>query len=86
MNLEKQTLPAMVGEWSLAITDCQKYLHNGYANPCVAPDANSDADQNLPQIKSYFSFLVENEFRKANSARNGWRMEPCNYGLSKIPS
>ena len=32
----------MVGEWSLAITDCQKYLHNGYANPYVAPDAGKD--------------------------------------------
>ena len=42
MNLEKQTLPTMVGEWSLAITDCQKYLHNGYDDPYVAPDAGKN--------------------------------------------
>ena len=50
MNLEKQTLPAMVGEWSLAITDCQKYLHNGYANPYVAPDAGKD-----PKICQFYN-------------------------------
>ena len=38
-----QTLPTIVGEWSLAITDCQKYLHNGYDEPYVAPDAGKDA-------------------------------------------
>ena len=50
MNLEKQTLPTMVGEWSLAITDCQKYLHNGYDDPYVAPDAGKN-----PKICQFYN-------------------------------
>lgn len=42
MNIEKQTLPTIVAEWSLAITDCQKYLHNGYDDPYIAPDAGKN--------------------------------------------
>ena len=26
-----------VGEWSLAVTDCQKYLHGGFALPYIPP-------------------------------------------------
>ena len=50
MNLEKQTLPAIVGEWSLAITDCQKYLHNGYNTPYLAPDASKN-----PEICKFYN-------------------------------
>ena len=41
-NLEKQTLYAFVGEWSLAVTSCQKYLDGGYATPYVSPDASDE--------------------------------------------
>ena len=42
MNLKKPTLPTVVGEWSLAITDCQKYLVNGYVEHYVAPKAGKN--------------------------------------------
>lgn len=62
MNLEKQTLPSIVGEWSLAITDCQKYLHNGYQTPYVAPDAGKDS-----RICKYYNSdfdLYSNEYKE----------------------
>ena len=33
--MEGQTLDTFTGEWSLAVTDCQKYLDGGYADPYV---------------------------------------------------
>lgn len=50
INLKKQTLGSIVGEWSLAITDCQKYLHNGFDTPYVAPDAGKD-----PKICKFYN-------------------------------
>ena len=43
-NMQMQTLTAFVGEWSLAVTDCQKYLDGGYATPYdpVASDSTCD--------------------------------------------
>ena len=32
-EVELQTLDTFTGEWSLAVTDCQKYLDGGYADP-----------------------------------------------------
>ena len=37
-----QTLPTVVGEWSLAITDCQEYLDGGYYAPYVPPNASEE--------------------------------------------
>ena len=35
-----QTLDTVVGEWSLATTDCQEYLDGGYAVDYVPPNAS----------------------------------------------
>ena len=32
-QLMNVTLPTFVGEWSLAVTDCQLYLQGGYNEP-----------------------------------------------------
>ncbi len=34
-NMQSQTLVSFVGEWSLAVQDCQKYLDGGYMTPYV---------------------------------------------------
>jgi glucan 1,3-beta-glucosidase len=38
-----QTLHTVCGEWSLAVTDCQKYLDGGYGNPYEPPNASQSA-------------------------------------------
>lgn len=38
-------LDVYVGEWSLGITDCQKYLHGGYSDTYSPPDATEAACQ-----------------------------------------
>ena len=55
---------AVTGEFSLAVTDCQKYLNGGFADPYVPPDAK-------PETCAYYnsdfsSFPVEyKEFLKS---------------------
>ena len=79
VNIEKQTLPTIIGEWSLAITDCQKYLHNGYDVPYVPPDAGKD-----PKICQFYNseFTSFSEDYK-NFLRNYMRfqMEAYETGL-----
>ena len=40
-NVATQTLPTFIGEWSLAVCDCQEFLDGGYANPYVPPNAEA---------------------------------------------
>ena len=55
---------AVTGEFSLAVTECQKYLNGGFADPYVPPDAK-------PETCAYYnsdfsSFPVEyKEFLKS---------------------
>jgi hypothetical protein len=37
-NLEGALWPTYVGEFCLAVTDCQKYLNGGFSTPYVPPD------------------------------------------------
>ena len=39
-NLEGAYWPTYVGEFSLATTDCQKYLNGGYSTPYLPPDVS----------------------------------------------
>ena len=64
-----QTLPTIVGEWSLAITDCQKYLHNGYDEPYVAPDAGKDARICLRYNSKFDSYSEYVNFTTAENSR-----------------
>ena len=36
-DVETSTLTTVTGEFSLAVTDCQKYLNGGYADPYIPP-------------------------------------------------
>ena len=40
-NVDKLKHPAFTGEFSLEVTDCQKYLDGGYAEPYVPPSKYS---------------------------------------------
>ena len=74
-----QTLEVVVGEWSLAINDCQKYLDGGYGEPYVPPNRS-------PAVCDYYNgdFSTYNDEYKqfmrdymgaqmdAYEAGNGW--------------
>ena len=74
-----QTLEVVVGEWSLAINDCQKYLDGGYGEPYVPPNGS-------PAVCDYYNgdFSTYNDEYKqfmrdymgaqmdAYEAGNGW--------------
>ena len=36
------TLPAHLGEWSIANTDCQKYLEGGYQDPYIPSNSKPE--------------------------------------------
>jgi len=42
-DVSRQTLPAFSGEFSLAVTDCQKYVNQGFHTPYVPPFASEEA-------------------------------------------
>lgn len=69
----------MVGEWSLAVCDCQKYLDGGYANPYVPPNAlpstcefyNGDFE-NYPDYQKDFMRDYMAAQMDAGEAGDGW--------------
>jgi len=63
-NTASAEWPTYVGEFSLAVTDCQKYLNGGFSTPYVPPDASESACawyngdyQNFPDY--YIDFLKQ---------------------------
>ena len=73
---------AVTGEFSLAVTDCQKYLNGGFADPYVPPDAK-------PETCAYYnsdfsSFPVEyKEFLKSFFLAQIDGYEKGDHGLGK---
>ena len=71
-----QTLNTFTGEWSLAVTDCQKYLDGGYANPYDPVAINStceyyDSDfDNFPP--EYISFLRDFMLAQMDAYEQAW--------------
>jgi len=70
-NLEGANWPTYVGEFSLAVTDCQKYLNGGFHTPYVPPDASEAAcafynndHENFPDyylefLRQYFTAQID---------------------------
>lgn len=75
-EVTKQTLDTYSGEWSLAISDCQKYVNGGYGNPYVPPNAkpatcevyNSNWTSYTPEYKT---FLKDFMLAQLDSAEAG---------------
>ncbi len=79
-ELEAQTLESFVGEWSLAITDCQKYVSTGYATPYVPPYAseetcaiyNSDWSSYTDEYKEFLRQFMLAQMDSAELGGNGF--------------
>lgn len=81
-NVDKLKHPAFTGEFSLEVTDCQKYLDGGYAEPYVPPNASPETcayynddwstyqDDYKEFLKSYFLAQIDGYEKKPNG--HGW--------------
>ena len=70
-------MPTIVGEWSLAVTDCQKYLHGGYATHYVAPGElkwkNPNKFQNnLQKVIQKFNDTLDSNFCLSKTSKVSW--------------
>ena len=74
-----QTMDVVVGEWSLAVTDCQEYLDGGYAEPYIPPNGspstcayyNSDFSTFPDDYKEFLGQYMGAQM-DAYEAGNGW--------------
>jgi len=76
--------PLFVGEFSLEVTDCQKYLDGGYAEPYVPPNSSEETcayyndnwatypDEYKDFLKSYFLAQIDG-YEKGDNGK-GWFM------------
>jgi len=70
-NTADANWPTYVGEFSLAVTECQKYLNGGFHTPYVPPDASESAcayynsnfdsypDEYIDFLRSYFIAQID---------------------------
>ena len=62
----QNTIPTFTGEFSLAVTDCQKYIQGGYNDPYIAPYASEDTckyyNSDFSNFTSEYKNFLQNYF------------------------
>jgi len=79
-DLRDQTLPAFVGEWSLSVSDCTKYLDGGYKTPYVGPNSdeetcdyyNNDFSTYTDDYKAFMKTFMLAQMDGFENANAGW--------------
>ena len=76
----KNTLPTFTGEFSLAVTDCQKYIQGGYNDPYIPVYAS---EESCKYYNSDFSTFTE-EYKYFLREYFLSQIEPYQYGGNGI--